>query len=73
MTRQEDILARTVLAADELRPEQVLLLPPGATATQIRDAYRKLCLRLHPDKTSSPLATEAFHRIRCASGFMLAS
>jgi hypothetical protein len=39
---------------------ETLGLEPGASRDAVRKAYRKLCLRYHPDKTSEPGATQKF-------------
>ena len=39
---------------------ETLGLEPGASRDAVRRAYRKLCLRYHPDKTSEPGATQKF-------------
>ncbi|MCC6746404.1 MAG: DnaJ domain-containing protein [Deltaproteobacteria bacterium] len=41
---------------------QVLGVPRGATLEQIKAAYRRKALRLHPDKNASPEAEERFKR-----------
>ena len=47
---------------------QLLELSPGATATELRQAFRSLSKRYHPDTTSLPAAEarEAFSRLRQA-------
>lgn len=42
---------------------EVLGLPQGATADEIKRAYRALALRYHPDRNPLPEAQEEFHRI----------
>lgn len=60
----DEELARRVLNADQGNPKAVLLLPHTATAEQINAAWKRLCLKLHPDKSGSKLAHEAFIRAR---------
>lgn len=44
----------------------VLELSPGASPTEIKRAYRRLAMRWHPDRNSSPEASERFKQIRRA-------
>jgi DnaJ family protein C protein 8 len=44
----------------------VLGLKPGVPESDIKVAYRKTSLLIHPDKTKNPLAPEAFDRLKKA-------
>ncbi|KAH9386625.1 DnaJ-like protein subfamily B member 12 [Nematocida major] len=39
---------------------KVLGVPRGSTKDQIRSSYRKIAVKIHPDRNSDPRATEAF-------------
>ncbi|VEU20592.1 DEKNAAC101512 [Brettanomyces naardenensis] len=41
----------------------VLKLEKGATETQIKKSYRRLAMKLHPDKNKHPQSAEAFKKI----------
>ena len=52
-------------------PYEVLGLSLGATSKQIKTAYRKLALVLHPDKADDKKkAEEAFHKLQAAYDFL---
>ena len=42
---------------------EILGIPRTATEDEIKKAYRKLALRLHPDKNKAPQAEEAFKQL----------
>lgn len=44
----------------------ILQVPQSATLTTIRDAYKRLALRFHPDKNKDVNATEDFQRLALA-------
>lgn len=46
---------------------QILGLDRGATPDQIKAAYRKLAVELHPDRNSDPRATERFKEVNEAN------
>ena len=50
---------------------KVLGLSPGATAKQIKSAYRKLALKYHPDHNSSKSAKQKFQEITTAYNSLL--
>lgn len=39
---------------------QALQIPPSASAAQIRKAYRKLAMEVHPDKNNTQQASAQF-------------
>lgn len=44
----------------------VLGIPRGATSSEIRRAYRRICLKVHPDKEADPAAQGMFELVRHA-------
>lgn len=51
---------------------ELLELPPGATDAELRQSFRRLSKRYHPDTTSlpAPEAEEAFRRLQQAYGVL---
>ena len=54
-------------------PHALLGLPAGASAQQIKRAFRKLAMRWHPDRNPDPAAAEQFRRLRDAHDRLLAT
>jgi hypothetical protein len=52
---------------------ELLQVPPTATAEQLRQSFRRLSKRYHPDTTSLPLpvAARAFQRLKRAYGVLI--
>ena len=46
---------------------KVLGVPSGANEKELKKAYKKRALRLHPDKNNAPQAEEAFKRVNDAA------
>jgi len=49
-----------------MNPYEVLEIPPEANEKDIKDAYRQMALKWHPDKNKSPEAEEKFKTINKA-------
>jgi molecular chaperone DnaJ len=47
-------------------PYSILGLAPDAGRAELKNAYRRLAMRWHPDRNTDPLATERFKAIRAA-------
>lgn len=45
----------------------ILGVKPNCTDAEVKKAYRELALKLHPDKNTSPTATEEFRKLKEAS------
>ncbi|KAL8870850.1 MAG: hypothetical protein Q9174_003196 [Haloplaca sp. 1 TL-2023] len=60
-----------ILKSFKLDAYAVLNLQPGIPDSQIKIQYRKLSLLIHPDKTSNPLAPDAFDRLKKAQTVLL--
>jgi curved DNA-binding protein CbpA len=51
---------------------RVLGVGDDASAEQIKEAWRRLCLRTHPDRNpEDPDAEEKFRKVNCAYGLLI--
>ncbi|XP_027571168.2 dnaJ homolog subfamily C member 14 [Pipra filicauda] len=58
------LLALAEVPEEELNPFQVLGVEPSAADAELRKAYRRLAVLVHPDKSPHPRAEEAFKVLR---------
>jgi DnaJ-domain-containing protein 1 len=59
--------AKAALLADELQAYyDILGLPPDATLSEVKKAYRLLARRYHPDVNTTPEANDAMQRLNTA-------
>jgi len=58
---QKNIVTRILQAKNDYY--KILALEKGANENEIKKAYRKLALKLHPDKNQAPRADEAFKMV----------
>jgi curved DNA-binding protein CbpA len=65
-TPEQELQAKKVLSLSKKSHYEVLGLERSADAAAIKKAYRKLALRLHPDKCSAPSAEAAFKAVSSA-------
>ena len=56
-----------------MKNHAILGLRPGASAAEIKRAYRKLAMRWHPDRNAHPKAGERFAQIRGAYELLLSA
>ncbi|KAI5812944.1 hypothetical protein BZA77DRAFT_322691 [Pyronema omphalodes] len=62
----KDTEIQRILNAFKLDAYAILDLQPGVTESDIKAQFRKKSLLIHPDKTSNPLAPDAFDRLKKA-------
>ncbi|CAG8488343.1 9351_t:CDS:2 [Acaulospora morrowiae] len=63
---QKDQEVERILTAFKLNPFDILDLKPDCTEKDVKNAYRKKSLLIHPDKTKHPKAQEAFALLKKA-------
>lgn len=62
-----------VAMSGEVYAHEILGIPPRATASEIRQAYRRLARVYHPDRNASAEAAEMFKAVKAAHDAMLAA
>ena len=65
---QADIIVRIKNSKDDY---DILGVSRGSSPEDIKKAYKKLCLLLHPDKNLAPGATDAFKALQLARNNLL--
>ncbi|SCV04304.1 LANO_0G09384g1_1 [Lachancea nothofagi CBS 11611] len=65
-TREQETLTLTVLGKNSSAFYELLCVEQKASDNEIKKAYRKLAVKLHPDKNKHPRSSEAFKRINRA-------
>ncbi|KAK9472977.1 DnaJ-domain-containing protein [Dipodascopsis tothii] len=63
----KDMEIRRILRSFKLDPYTILELLPGCTDKEIKNAYRRKSLLIHPDKTTNPDAPSAFNMLKRAA------
>lgn len=65
-TEEQEKLTLSILGKDKHAFYEMLEVDRKASDNEIKKAYRKLAIRLHPDKNSHPRSSEAFKKINRA-------
>ncbi|KAI0562138.1 HSP 40 like protein [Gracilaria domingensis] len=64
------VLAPAQMSLPSVWAYQALDLPPSATRSEVRLAYKRLSLATHPDKTRDPSSRARFDLVRAAYSFL---
>ncbi|CEP61503.1 type I HSP40 co-chaperone HLJ1 LALA0_S03e04302g [Lachancea lanzarotensis] len=65
-TKEQEVLTKSIVGKNNHAFYEVLSVERTASDIEIKKAYRKLAVKLHPDKNKHPRASEAFKRINRA-------
>ncbi|SCU89705.1 LAME_0E05050g1_1 [Lachancea meyersii CBS 8951] len=65
-TKEQETLTQSIVSKNNHAFYELLSIERTASDIEIKKAYRKLAVKLHPDKNKHPRASEAFKRINRA-------
>lgn len=65
-TKEQQVLVERVLKHGSTEYYNILEVERSATESEIKKAYRKISLKVHPDKNGHPKADESFKRVNKA-------
>lgn len=62
-TKEQEIIVEKILKHPQHEYYKILEVEKSATDSEIKKAYRKISLKVHPDKNSHPKADESFKKV----------
>jgi DnaJ family protein B protein 12 len=65
-TKEQEVIVERILKHGHTEYYKILEVDKSATENEIKKAYRKISLKVHPDKNGHPKADESFKRVNKA-------